>query len=125
MTKLHPPHKLEIRDVPTMGLGVFTTKYVSRGEVLEECKLLTLPVNEGDMSSTILMDYRFNYPAGANPFKSMVVALGYGSLYNHSNSPNVIWENHPNRSDIFIYRAITDIPPNKQCFVYYGNDEYP
>ena len=106
-----------------MGFGVFATDFIRGGEVVEDCNLLPLPIVESNMD--ILPDYRFNYPARQFDWEHLVVALGMGSMYNHSTTPNISWDNHPNIPFVFRYTATKDIYKGEQCFIYYGNIEYP
>jgi SET domain-containing protein len=54
----------------------------------------------------------------------MVIAFGYGSLYNHSNTPNADWDIHPQNEDAFRFYALEDIYPDQEIFVYYGDESY-
>ena len=123
MIELHAPTKLEIREAHKMGLGVFATDFINKGEVVEDCKVLPLPISESGVD--ILPDYRFNYPARQQKWEHLVVALGMGSMYNHSDKPNIIWENHPTIPFVFRYVALKDIYKGEQCFIYYGNVQFP
>ena len=83
---INSPKKIFIRPSHGKGLGVFASESISQGETIEDCPLLSLPIKKGE-SSSLLLDYRFNYPLGLD-FEEQVIALGYGSLYNHSDTPN-------------------------------------
>ncbi len=52
--------------------------------------------------------------------KQTVVALGYGSLYNHSYSPNARYEDANPRTKLFI--ALRDIQPGEEIVVNYNAD---
>jgi|11BtaG_2_1085332.scaffolds.fasta_scaffold12000_1 hypothetical protein len=121
--RLIPPHKLEVRVTANAGFGVFANTFIMEGEVLEECRLIKLPITQN--GPDILSDYRFNYPAGSVPWESLVIATGMGSLFNHSNNFNVKWIDHPTIPLVFRYVATRNILRNEQCYVYYGNDEFP
>lgn len=103
-------------------MGVFTFNPIFVGDVIEDCPLLSLPIEKDEVSS-LLIDYRFNYPVGST-WDEQVIALGYGSFYNHSNDPNAIWTNYPNLKKVFRFVAIKDIRENEEIFVYYGDDNY-
>jgi hypothetical protein len=123
---LQPPRKIEIRNAPTMGFGVFANSFIKKGEVLEDCRLIELPISK-ENGPDFLPDYRFNYPAGTSgsSWDSLVLATGMGSMYNHSNNFNVRWIDHPSIPLVFRYVATQDIKRNDQCYVYYGNVEFP
>lgn len=65
------------------GRGVFATKTFLAGEIIESCPVLKIPSYEvHHIDRTILFDYYFEWA------DSIVIALGYGSLYNHSYNAN-------------------------------------
>lgn len=125
MVKLQPPKKIEVRPTPNMGMGVFATQPIKAGEVLEDCHLIPLPIVKSQDDSIILPDYRFNWPAGVIDWIELVLPLGFGAIYNHSEEYNVIWEDHPSINKVFRYKAVRDIRRGEQCFVYYGNVYFP
>ncbi len=68
------------------GRGVFTTEAIAKGNTIEVCPVIPLPTQQLQwIDKTILYDYYFewddNEMAGA-------LVLGYGSIYNHSRTPN-------------------------------------
>ena len=66
--------------------GVFCAQSLSACEVVEICPLIILPATEVmQIDQTILFEYYFDWPDGKG---SIGIALGYGSLYNHSEDPN-------------------------------------
>lgn len=114
MIRLQPATKLEIRPTETMGMGVFANKTIKVGEVLEDCWTI-------DLSEDVLSDYRFAYPAKSSDADFYVVLTGMGMMYNHSNIPNVTWNEHPTLQYCFRFTAIRDIQMGEQCFIYYGD----
>ena len=106
---------------PIHGWGVFAKEDIMEGEVFEECPILTLPIEKGEVTS-LLIDYRFNWPQG-NDWQEQVLALGYGSLYNHSNDPNAFWVSDiENR--IFKFVSNREIKKGEEIFVWYGDVNY-
>lgn len=113
--------KVYVDKSPIHGWGVFAKEDIMEGEVFEECPILTLPIDKGEISS-LLIDYRFNWPQG-NDFEEQVVVLGYGSLYNHSNNANSFWiSNLENRTFKFISNR--EIKKGEEIFVWYGDISY-
>jgi SET domain-containing protein len=53
----------------------------------------------------------------------MVVAWGYGSLYNHSNTPNADWLDIENDM-AFKFIAIKSIQPEEEICINYGSSGY-
>jgi uncharacterized protein len=62
------------------GRGVFADENISKGEVIEICHLIVLNFSE---VGNFLEGYVFEYSA-----KKAALALGNGSLYNHSDKAN-------------------------------------
>ena len=121
MIKLKHPSKVEVKESPGKGFGVFATEYIRSHELIEECHMITLPIPE--CMPEMLHDYRFNYPQGRNP-KEQVIVFGFGSIYNHSEDFNAFWMNHPERDKIFQYFSNRDIYPGEEICTWYGNVEF-
>jgi SET domain-containing protein len=113
--------KIYIDQSPVHGWGVFAKQDIKSGELIEECPVLTLPILKGDVTP-LLIDYRFNWPQG-DEWEEQVVALGFGSLYNHSNDPNAVWISSDVRK-CFIFYATRDIKEGEEIFVWYGDENY-
>lgn len=118
---LKVPSKIEIKESQGKGLGVFAIDYIYENEIIEECHILTLPINKGE-STSLMIDYRFNYPYGGD-WTEQVIALGYGSIYNHSEKPNATWKNHP-KYKAFQFIATRDINIGEEICIYYGGSTY-
>ena len=52
-----------------------------------------------------------------------MVAFGFASLYNHSETPNAEWYSDASRR-VFIFKCIKDIEKDEEIFVYYGGQNY-
>lgn len=79
--------KIIVKDSPIQGRGVFATKSIRKNELIEVCHIIEIPKEQSDIvDSTVFGNYRFEF--GENS----AIALGNGSLYNHSYNPNaVVW----------------------------------
>ena len=113
--------KIFIDKSPVHGWGVFAKEDIMEGEVFEECPVLTLPINKGEVTS-LLIDYRFNWPQGVE-WEEQVFPLGYGGLYNHSENANAYWVSNTN-DKTFRFIANRDIQSNEEIFVWYGDINY-
>ena len=72
------------------GRGVFCGEDIMEGSVIEICPLIVIPEEEMTaLKSTQLYNYYFEW--GIED-KAGAIALGYGSLYNHSSLPNAYYE---------------------------------
>jgi uncharacterized protein len=68
------------------GRGVFAQKRFRAGELIERCPVILLnPAERDRIGSTILAMYCFCWGTDS---EKMAIALGYGSIYNHSYEPN-------------------------------------
>lgn len=77
---------MNIRNTKNKGRGVFASKNYNIGETIEDCPVIVLSsMDRKGIEGTNLYNYYFSW--GANRDEA-AIALGYGSLYNHSYSPN-------------------------------------
>ncbi len=108
---------IEIRNTRGKGRGVFARVLIPEGTVFERVPLLVIPaaeVLEGE-DSRVLQDYVFEYK------KDVALALGYGSLYNHSYSPNARYDDAGRQ--IKEFRALRDIHPGEEITINYNGAE--
>ena len=119
--RILPPTKIYVSHSPIHGLGVFASEIIKEGEIIEECPYLDLGIPKGQPSS-ILGDYRFNWPQG-NEWELQVLGLGWGSLYNHSDNPNAAWRSNF-INNTFEFFATRDIQPQEEVLVWYGGVDY-
>ena len=113
--------KIYVDKSPIHGWGVFAKEDIMEGEVFEECPILTLPIEKGEITS-LLIDYRFNWPQG-NDFEEQVVTLGYGSLYNHSDNANSFWISDLEKRT-FKFISNREIKKGEEIFIWYGDIGY-
>jgi len=98
--------------IPNSGRGVFTSKYIKKGEIIEKSPIIIQ--DSIDFKGTI-RSYLFSYN---NDFKKSAVGFGYTSLYNHSDNYNAYWYT----VDDYIYIvALRDITENNEIFISYGS----
>ena len=113
--------KVYVDKSPVHGWGVFAKEDIMEGEVFEECPVLTLPIEKGEVTS-LLIDYRFNWPQGGE-WEEQVFPLGYGGLYNHSENANAYWiSNLENKTFQFISHR--EIKKGEEIFTWYGDVNY-
>lgn len=121
MITLKVATKVEVKESPIHGMGVFAIEKIKAEEIIEECHLITLPFKPGEQAF-FLYDYKFNYPAEGN-VEEYVLPLGNGCIYNHSNDNNAYWRNHPEHK-AFQFIALKDIEIGEEICTYYGDVEY-
>lgn len=77
---------LYIVDIEGKGRGVFTASDLKEGDIIEICPVIVIPAVELSLiHKTVLHDYYFVWGEDSS---SCVIALGFGSLYNHEIFPN-------------------------------------
>ena len=115
------PTKIYVDNSPVHGLGVFAKEKINEGELIEECTILTLPIQKGEDSNPFI-DYRFNFPSGLE-WEEQVLVMGCGGIYNHSNIPNAHWYSN-NEKRTFCFVALRDIEVGEEIFTFYGDESY-
>lgn len=108
---------IEVRKSRSKGRGVFATAFIPKGTVFEQAPVLVMPAKELDVDQedTVLSHYTFAW--GKN---TIAVALGFGSLYNHSYSPNACYEDVSGQMKNYI--AIRDIEAGEEVTINYNGD---
>ncbi|MGX1264363.1 SET domain-containing protein [Rossellomorea marisflavi] len=97
--------------------GVFAKQDIPKGELVHEAPVIPYPNEEHHyIEKTFLADYVFEY--GMN---HTALLLGYGMLFNHSYTPNTIYDiNFDNHTfDFFAYR---DIKAGEELFINYNGE---
>eukprot|EP01105_Mastigella_eilhardi_P005961 TRINITY_DN17614_c0_g1_i1.p1 TRINITY_DN17614_c0_g1~~TRINITY_DN17614_c0_g1_i1.p1 ORF type:complete len:134 (-),score=53.09 TRINITY_DN17614_c0_g1_i1:75-476(-) len=96
------------------GLGVFAKQAIAAGASIECCPIIACPDEQWQaLEQTTLRDF-YLYLDEDN----VGIALGYGSLYNHSDNPNAEVRRFPDRHYIE-YVALRDIAVDEEiCFKY-------
>jgi uncharacterized protein len=89
-------------------------EHISKGEVIEECPVILLPEEQIDhVAETLLTHYEFLWDD-----KNEAIALGYGSLYNHSHNPNVTFSPNYDKK-VMVFTALRDIAPDEELLLDY------
>ena len=110
---------ITVKDSPGKGRGVFAQRNFKEGEVIETCPVIVLPAEEIDaLELTQLYSYYF---AWGPESKDAAIALGYGSLYNHSYTPNARYYKDFDNS-LIKYVCITDIQKDEEITISYNWD---
>jgi SET domain-containing protein len=107
------------------GLGVFAKQDIKEQEKIEVCKLLRLGWRMAYQHDPVVKDYCWgNMSCACEQCKihgpTTYLALGYGSIYNHSDNPNSnISFDYKNQ--VFVVVASRDISNGEEIFVTYGD----
>lgn len=109
---------LLVRRVAKKGRGVFALKSFKPGDVIENCPVLTFSPKERKHLEKTQLNY-YIYPWRSTRGASLV--LGYGSIYNHSFSPNADWKQNF-KTQSMVYRAIKNIKRGEEITVNYNGE---
>lgn len=111
------PHRqselVEIRETKNKGRGVFAREFIAEGTIIERVPVLLVTWDDIDHSE--LVDYAFAWTK-----TKVALALGYGSLYNHSFNPNARYDDIGRKTKVF--SAIRDIQPGEEITVNYNGE---
>lgn len=101
------------------GLGVFTGVAIPANSIIEICPILYLPKEDiPTLQGTIINDYYFEWD---EDLEAGALALGYGSIYNHSFSPNACYDVDMQEKTIYI-SAYRDIAAGEEITINYNGD---
>ncbi len=99
-----------VKPSPLHGYGVFAEKDISKDEIVEECYTLLTTESVDDLSN-------YYFKAG----EKSALPMGYGCIYNHSDTPNVSYEFHFD-TQLMIFKASMFIKKGEEIFSSYGQD---
>ncbi len=105
---------VRVKKVKGKGRGVFAGRAINKGAVIERVPVLIIPMEliaEGK-DNPALNKYFYEWSP-----TTVAVSLGYGSLYNHSYTPNADYEFGPQS---LIYRALRDIEEGEEITINYN-----
>ena len=101
---------VEVKRCKGKGRGVFARRAIRKGEVFETCPVLVLPGDSIEDFSAGIGPYVFRWGEG-----KLALALGFGSLYNHSYRPNARYNDVGPQTKAF--QALRDIAPGEEVTV--------
>ncbi len=94
---------------------VMANEHIKKKEIIEKCPVVLIPL--GDLKfieKTVLTKYEFLWDENND-----ALALGYGSLLNHSDNPNVeFYADYKNK--LMCFRAVKDIKLEEELFINYN-----
>lgn len=109
--------KVSVKKVKGMGRGLFATKDLRKGELVETSPVVILDKQSSRrIYGTNLASYVFAWGRD-----KVAIALGMGSLFNHSAEPNVDW-GPKLKKNIITFKANRAIKKGEQLFIDYGYD---
>ena len=121
---LHPPKKIYITSskIRNSGRGVFASENIEKDELIEWCPLVILKENEVPfLRQTELLNYYFQWK-GDDIHHSAAICLGFGSLFNHSYTPNATYKKRFDE-DVIDFVALKSIGTNEEITVNYNHGD--
>ncbi len=112
--EMRPGTKIALHTFKGKGRGVIAIERIEKGEVIERAPVIPGAVEEGKL--TTLYNYAFVWRK-----EYYAIALGYGSLYNHSYKPNAVYRH--SEDDLLInFIALKTIEKGEEITVNYNGD---
>ncbi len=125
MKSLSPSEKIYISDssIPNAGRGVFASVDIKKGESIEISPIILIPEDQiRHLKDTELLNYYFKWNNQAG------IALGFGSIYNHSYEPNATYKKDL-KNNLLEFVSLRDIKKDEEITVNYNygdpNDKSP
>jgi hypothetical protein len=116
MTEPISTPKLYLKDSPGKGRGVFAGEPIPAGALIERVPVVVVPAGQWEQTDkTLLVDYYFAWQ------EHSALALGYGSLYNHSYQPNARYVRRFAEAQIDFF-ALRTIAPDEEILINYNGD---
>ena len=114
--RLYINKKIEVRQSPLHGYGVFAKEEIKNDEIIEECFYIVQPY-----TNPYNADYLYRWPqTGKHKFN--VLALGFGCIYNSSKTleeRNSKWETDES-NNILLFKSVKTIKKDEEILIYYG-----
>lgn len=103
------------------GRGVFAVVDIPGGTLIESAPVLLIPHSQvfGEHPSARISWYVFDWE-GVTKSHYVALALGYGSIYNHSYAPNAKYTKVA--PDVIEFQALHDIAAGDEILINYNGD---
>jgi hypothetical protein len=111
---------LKVIRVNGKGRGVITLDPILRGQLVESCPVIVMPESDiltGSILDSVVYLWHLGSPS------TVAVCLGMGSLYNHSDTPNIDYTCELSCDEIRFY-TLRDIQAGEELTHNYQNWEF-
>ena len=110
---------LIVRPVGNKGRGIFTDAPIAKGAVIERAPVIELAAEQWEfVEKTELFHYCYSWGTES---QHAAVALGYGSLYNHSYDPAAVYVKRLEER-VVEFVALRDIAAGEEVTINYNGD---
>jgi uncharacterized protein len=123
MNKLFTSDKVYVKNskIKGAGRGVFARCDIQKDEIIEQCPVIEVSKHDtSKLNESILTTYFFYF---GKRKERLAIVLGFGSIYNHSHTPNATFsiKNMKRRID---FTAVKKIKKDSEItFDYYHGDD--
>ncbi len=107
---------IHVKKTKTMGRGIFATIAIAKGTIIEISQVIVMPQKE-IRRNTVLERYVFDLDDD-----NCGVALGLGSLFNHSDKRHNVEYAYDADLQIMYFTTTRDVKKGEQLFIDYGYD---
>lgn len=112
---------LYIKNIDGKGKGVFTSKPIAEGTIIEIAPVIILPESDKKwIDQSHLYNYYFLWGEEGT---QLAIALGYISIYNHSYTPNVAYKMNFEEETITMVAWQNIASESELCFNYNGDED--
>src|SRR5258705_13216624 len=115
MTKILTSQKIYIATskVVPAERGVFALSAIKKGELIEQCPVMEISEDDtAHITEESLVTYMYYFG------KKSVVALGFGSIYNHTDAPNAAYKENL-AEQVIEFWALREIEKDEEITVNY------
>ncbi len=113
-------HRVEVRDSPGRGRGVFAREAIAPGTVIEAAPVIILPAAQcSALDHTVVYDYYFHWDGDPDGHGRGALGLGLVSLCNHSSRPRARVRRNFAQCTLDLV-ALADIEPDAEITIDYG-----
>jgi hypothetical protein len=99
------------------GRGVFAKCDIKKDEIIERCPVIIVPrYDMSNLKESILVTYFFYF---GKDKERLAIALGFGSIYDHSYEPNATYKIKPSEK-IIEFVALSNIKKDEEITVNYN-----
>ncbi|HVT00745.1 MAG TPA: SET domain-containing protein-lysine N-methyltransferase [Patescibacteria group bacterium] len=120
MNKILSPNKIYVApsDIAKSERGVFARDDIKKGELIEICPIIELSEHDtSEINDNILITYLYYF---GKKKEQAAVALGFGSIYNHTRKPNATYE-IKEKEGVIEFTAIENIKKDEEITVNYNH----
>lgn len=119
MKKLLASDKIYIKKsgIKNAGRGVYARRDIKKGEIIEVCPIIEVPKYDmANLRESILVTYFFYF---GKTKEKLLIALGFGSIYNHSYKPNAAYKIMSTKK-LIEFTALRNIYENEEITTNYN-----